>query len=135
MIWAEAPDPPLLLTTLRKEGTARQRIATDASFGISVLDVSQAQLTWQFANRNRSAAERFEGVRVTIGPIRKVPLLMDALAAFECDVEATYPFGQHDIVVGRVVWAATGDEPDLRPVIHYAKRLWQLVRETTTRPR
>lgn len=58
-----------------------------------------------------------------------VPLLTHALAVFECDVEATYPFGLHDIVVGRVVWAHAGDDGhDVMPVIHYGSALWQLSR-------
>lgn len=55
-----------------------------------------------------------------------VPLLTDALAVFECGVEATYPFGLHDIV-GRVVWAHAGDDGhDVMPVIRYGSALWQL---------
>lgn len=134
MAWAEAPEPPLLLTTLRRDGTARQRVAAAGSFGVNLLSNTQADLTWQFADRRRTGRERFAGVPVTAGSSRGVPLLTGALASFECDVEAIYPFGQQDIVVGLVVGAQVsdmvgtqaGDEEEAGPVIHYGGSLWQL---------
>jgi flavin reductase (DIM6/NTAB) family NADH-FMN oxidoreductase RutF len=136
MAWAEAPEPPLLLTTLRRDGTARRLVEAAGYFGVSLLSGQQAGLTWQFADRRRAGHERFNGVEVAAGPVRGVPLLAGALASFECDVQAVYPFGEQDIVVGRVVGAQVGDEAgppgggaeEAGPVIHYAGRLWRLSR-------
>jgi 3-hydroxy-9,10-secoandrosta-1,3,5(10)-triene-9,17-dione monooxygenase reductase component len=125
-MWAESADPPLLLTTIRRDGTTRQRIALGGSFGVSLLEASQVKLTWQFADPRRAGAERFAGVPVLRGPVRGLPLLADALASVECDVQAIHPFGKHDIVVGLVLWAQVSDAPDSRPVIHYGNSLWGL---------
>jgi flavin reductase len=65
-------------------------------------------------------------VSVSPGPVHGVPLLDEALATFECELEAVYPFGRHDIVVGRIVSARADDSPDARPAIHSGGRLWQL---------
>jgi flavin reductase (DIM6/NTAB) family NADH-FMN oxidoreductase RutF len=44
-------------------------------------------------------------------------------AVFECDLEASYPFGRYDIVVGRVVSARARDN---QPLVHCDGRLWRL---------
>jgi flavin reductase (DIM6/NTAB) family NADH-FMN oxidoreductase RutF len=45
------------------------------------------------------------------------------VGSFECAVEDIYPFGGHDIVVGRVAWATAAQR---RPVVHYDGHLWGL---------
>jgi flavin reductase (DIM6/NTAB) family NADH-FMN oxidoreductase RutF len=125
MMWAESPDPPLALTTLQRTGTTRRLIEAEAAFGISLLTARDKHLTWQFARR-ADAADRFAGVSVSHGPVHGIPLLDDALATFECELEAVYPFGRHDIVVGRIVSARADDSPDAGPAIHFVGRLWQL---------
>jgi flavin reductase (DIM6/NTAB) family NADH-FMN oxidoreductase RutF len=125
MMWAESPDPPLALTTLRLTGTTRQLIEAQATFGISLLTSRSAHLTWQFARR-AGPADRFAGVSLSYGPVHGIPLLDDALATFECELEAVYPFGRHEIVVGKIVSARADDSPDAGPAIHFGGRLWQL---------
>jgi flavin reductase len=125
MMWAESPDPPLALTTLQRTGTTRRLIAEQAIFGISLLTVRSSHLTWQFAGRSGPGG-RFAGVSVSHGPVHGIPLLDDALATFECELEAVHPFGRHDIVVGRIVSARADDSPDAGPAIHFGGRLWQL---------
>lgn len=125
MMWAESPDPPLALTTLKLTGTTRRLIAAQATFGISLLTARSAHLTWQFARR-AGPADRFAGVSVSPGPVHGIPLLDDALATFECELEAVYPFGRHEIVVGKIVSARADDNPDAGPAVHLGGRLWQL---------
>ena len=43
-----------------------------------------------------------------------------AQLGFECDLEASYPFGPYDIVVGRVVSARASDN---QPLVHSDGRL------------
>ena len=123
MAWAEAADPPLLLTTLRRSGTTRRLIAEQRAFGVSLLSDSQSQLTWQFASKSGPAAGRFAGAALLAGTARGIPLIDGSHLAFECDLEASYPFGQYDIVVGRVVSARAGDN---QPLVHGDGRLWRL---------
>jgi 3-hydroxy-9,10-secoandrosta-1,3,5(10)-triene-9,17-dione monooxygenase reductase component len=124
MMWAESPDPPLALTTLKLAGATRRLITAQATFGISLLTARSAHLTWQFARTG--AGDRFAGVSVSHGPVHGIPLLDDALATFECELEAVYPFGRHEIVVGRIVSARADGNPDAGPAIHLGGRLWQL---------
>ena len=126
MVWAEAPEPPLLLTTLSRSGTTSQLISARGAFGISLLSSAQAPLTWQFARQEHEPGERFADCPLITGPRHGIPLLAAALASFECELEAVHPFGAHDIVVGRVTWAKVDSDRGTRPVIHYGGRLWQL---------
>ena len=115
-----------LLTMLSRSGTTSKRISARRVFGFSLLSSVQARLPWQFACQEHSPVERFAGCLLITGPAHGIPLLADALASFECEHEAVHPFGEHDIVVGRVNWAKVEMDQDARPVIHYGGRLWQL---------
>lgn len=127
MAWAEHADPPLLLTTLRREGRTLGLVERTGQFGVSVLCDNQQAYVRQFAAAPRATqgpGGRFDGVAWTPGPCLKLPLLEGCAASFECEVEATYPFGGHDIVVGRV--AAAQNPRSGGPLIHYDGHLWSL---------
>lgn len=130
MAWAEHTDPPLLLTTLRREGRTLGLVARTGQFGVSVLSDDQRAYVRRFAAAPRATqatagpGDCFDGVAWTPGPCLKLPLLEGCTACFECEVEATYPFGGHDIVVGRV--AAAQLPRSEGPLIHYDGHLWSL---------
>lgn len=130
MAWAEHADPPLLLTTLRNQGQTLGLVAGAGKFGVSVLAEDQQAYVRRFAAAPRAGSGpdgpggRFDGVAWTRGPCLKLPLLEGCAASFECEVEARYPFGGHDIVVGRVASAQLPRSGG--PLIHYDGRLWSL---------
>jgi flavin reductase (DIM6/NTAB) family NADH-FMN oxidoreductase RutF len=124
MAWAEHATPPLLLTTLRAGGHTRELVGAARRFGVNVLGEEQQAYVARFAARSTQAGARFLGVPFSPGPAYGIPLLDGCLAAFECEVEDIFPFGGHDIVVGRVAWASAVGAG--RPVIHYDGRLWGL---------
>ena len=128
MAWAEHATPPLLLTTLRVGGRTRELVGAVRRFGVNVLSEEQEPYVAKFAARSPEPGARFSGVPFTPGPACGVPVLDGCVAAFECEVRDIYPFGGHDIVVGRVAWASGAG--DGRPVIHYDGHLWGL-REAT----
>jgi flavin reductase (DIM6/NTAB) family NADH-FMN oxidoreductase RutF len=121
--WAEHVTPPLILTTLRAGGRTRELIGTVRRFGVNVLGEEQRAYVGRFAARPAVPGMRFSGVPFSPGPAYGIPLLDGCLASFECEVEASYPFGGHDIVVGRVALASVREG---RPVVHYDGRLWGL---------
>jgi flavin reductase (DIM6/NTAB) family NADH-FMN oxidoreductase RutF len=67
---------------------------------------------------------RFAGVAFSPGGALGVPLLDGCVASFECEVNGIYPFGGHDIVVGRVAGASVPEGGF--PVVHYGGQLWGL---------
>jgi flavin reductase (DIM6/NTAB) family NADH-FMN oxidoreductase RutF len=130
MAWAEHVAPPLLLTTLRASGHTRELVGAVRRFGVNLLSEEQKANVAGFAARSAEPGGRFAGVPFWPGPAYGVPVLDGCVAAFECEVEGIYPFGGHDIVVGRVAWASAGaGAAEGGPVVHYDGRLWGL-RET-----
>ena len=73
-----------------------------------------------------AGADRFAGLRWRL--VRGVPLLTDALAALECEVEAEHRAGDHWIVVARVDALRTTQERD--PLVFFAGRLRTLASES-----
>jgi flavin reductase (DIM6/NTAB) family NADH-FMN oxidoreductase RutF len=124
MAWAEHPAPPLLLTTLRTGGRTRELVGARRRFGVNLLSEEQRAYVAKFAARSSGPGDRFAGVPFSPGPAYGVPVLDGCVASFECEVEGIYPFGGHDIVVGRVARSAVADAG--RPVIHWDGRLWGL---------
>jgi flavin reductase (DIM6/NTAB) family NADH-FMN oxidoreductase RutF len=124
MAWAEHATPPLLLTTLQNGGRTRELVGAARQFGVNVLSEEQKAHVGKFAARSLEPGARFSGVRFSPGPTYGVPVLDGCVASFECEVKDIYPFGGHDIVVGRVAWASAAGEG--RPVIHYDGHLWGL---------
>jgi flavin reductase (DIM6/NTAB) family NADH-FMN oxidoreductase RutF len=124
MAWAEHATPPLLLTTLRASGRTRELVEEAGQFGVSVLREEQKAHVARFAARSPEPGARFAGVPFKPGPTFGLPVLDGCVASFECEVKDIYPFGGHDIVVGRVVWASAADGG--WPLVHYDGRLWGL---------
>ena len=124
MAWAEHAAPPLLLTTLQAGGRTRELVGAVGWFGVNVLSEQQKAHVGKFAARSPEPGARFCGVPSSPGPAYGLPVLDGCVASFECDVEDIYPFGGHDIVVGRVAWASAAGEG--RPVVHYDGHLWGL---------
>lgn len=126
MAWAEHATPPLVLTTLQATGRTRELVGAARQFAVNVLSEEQKAHVSRFAARSPQPGGRFAGVPFSPGPAYGLPVLDGCVASFECEVEGMYPFGGHDIVVGRVAWASAREG---WPVVHYDGRLWGL-RET-----
>jgi flavin reductase (DIM6/NTAB) family NADH-FMN oxidoreductase RutF len=129
MAWAENPDPPLVLTTLRKDGNTLDLVRAAGVFGINVLAGDQEPRVYAFAARSREPGDRFADIPWKPGPARGVPLLDGCVASFECELRDVHPFGGHHIVVGEVV--STGPAVDERALVHYDGRLWTLRGESS----
>jgi flavin reductase (DIM6/NTAB) family NADH-FMN oxidoreductase RutF len=124
MSWAEHATPPLLLTTLRTGGRTRELVGTVRRFAVNLLSEEQQAYVGRFAARSVEPGARFAGVPFSPGPTYGVPVLDGCVASFECEVTDIHPFGGHDIVIGRVAWAATAGGG--RPLMHYDGQLWGL---------
>lgn len=124
MAWAEHAAPPLLLTTLQAGGRTRELVGAAGWFGVNVLSEEQQAHVGKFAARSPEPGARFSGVPFSPGLVYGLPVLDGCVASFECEVEDIYPFGGHDIVVGRVAWASAAGQG--RPVVHYDGHLWGL---------
>jgi flavin reductase (DIM6/NTAB) family NADH-FMN oxidoreductase RutF/DNA-binding GntR family transcriptional regulator len=91
-------EPPMLLVCMNQSSRTGQAIAASRRFAVNVLGEDHADLAVRFAGRS---ADKFGGCRVAEGR-HGVPLLADAIATFECEVERTDVGGTHYIFVATV---------------------------------
>lgn len=91
-------DPPLISWSIRNESRNRDTFARNGHFGVSVLAEDQVAVSGLFA---RPQDDQFDQVSWTAG-IHGDPLLDQAIAHFECTLEATHDGGDHQIIIGRV---------------------------------
>jgi flavin reductase (DIM6/NTAB) family NADH-FMN oxidoreductase RutF len=113
-----ALDPPLLLVSLSTLADTTAILARVGAFGVSLLSAEQRAISERFA-RPTPAPPKFEGLAVHRG-VTGAALLDDALATFECRVEAEHAHADHRLFVGRVVAAHPGREAV--PLIFYRSR-------------
>jgi flavin reductase (DIM6/NTAB) family NADH-FMN oxidoreductase RutF len=104
--------PPLLSVCVDHEAELHDLIVAAPEFVVNVLESGQEELSRRFADKHK---DRFEGVGYHVGPEGQI-LLDGALAHIECERFATYPGGDHTIVIGRVIG---GDSRDGHPLLYY----------------
>jgi 3-hydroxy-9,10-secoandrosta-1,3,5(10)-triene-9,17-dione monooxygenase reductase component len=92
-------DPPLVLVSLAQQSRTLNHLRRHGTFAVNVLRDRHRQLAESFAV-GQSHRERFAAVAYHIH--RDTPVLDDALAWVTCRLHATYPGGDHVIVVGEV---------------------------------
>jgi flavin reductase (DIM6/NTAB) family NADH-FMN oxidoreductase RutF len=91
-------EPPLILWSLGRDGGSFACFQVGTPFAVNVLSGAQKPLAERFA---RVGIPKFDGVATHVG-LDGVPLIAGCVAYFECHVDARYPGGDHDIIVGRV---------------------------------
>ena len=104
--------PPLVSVCVDHEAALHDTILASQIFVVNVLESHQESLSRRVADRHE---DRFDGIGYHRSPEGRV-LLDGALAHIECDRFATYPGGDHTIVIGRVIGGTTGDG---RPLLYY----------------
>ncbi len=91
-------DPPLILWSIAHSSASFACFNVGNAFAVNVLSAEQEQVATKFA---LAGGNKFGGVNVHEG-LSGVPLIADCVVYLECTVEARYPGGDHDIIVGRV---------------------------------
>ncbi len=107
-------DPPLVLFCAANDSDAWARIKAAGAFAVSILGEHQEDISRVFAE---VGADRFSRIGWTPAPRTGSPVLHDATAFVDCEIEALYPGGDHTVVEGRVV--EMGVLSDDRPLIFY----------------
>ena len=107
--------PPLVLICVDHRARILEHLRTGQNFGINILSASQKHLSEKFAGSSR---DRFAGVDWYPGRTG-VPLLADVLATIECAREQVVTAGDHDVVIGKVLFA---DCHDGEPLVFYSSQ-------------
>lgn len=98
-------DPPLVLWSLARRAASFETFAKADSFAVSVLGAAQVHLSRQFATPH---ADKFEGVAFRAG-LGGCPLVVGAIAQFECRSHSVVDGGDHAILIGRVLSASVNE--------------------------
>ncbi len=105
-------EPPLLSVCVDHGAELHDLIVAAPEFVVNILERGQEELSRRFADQHD---DRFEGVGYHAGTDGQI-FLDGALAHIECERFATYPGGDHTIVIGRVIGGDTGPG---HPLLYY----------------
>lgn len=112
-------DPVLALLSVQRSAVFHAAVLASGVWGISVLTEDHEALSRFHASKVRHELDdSFEGVPTVRGPVTGVTLIADALATFECRTTATYPGGDHTLLLGTVESAAAPN-PAGAPLVFY----------------
>ncbi len=106
-------DPPLLLVCIANSANSKAALESATTFAVNVLHIGQQPTSNLFA---RPAEDRFAETPWEPGQ-HDVPLLLGALANFECRRHAIHEGGDHIILVGEVVRAKF--DPRRDPLLYF----------------
>jgi flavin reductase (DIM6/NTAB) family NADH-FMN oxidoreductase RutF len=98
-------DPPTLIVCVNRSASLYPRLTKGERIGVSVLAAEHSEYADAFAGRAAlKGSDRFRDGRwaTTAGG---VSILVDAIAAFECEIDELVERGSHAIVIGRVLTA------------------------------
>lgn len=111
-------DPPTLLVCVNTNASAHDYIIRQKAFTLNILSSDDKEIVEIFSGqRNLSGQERFEAHRWMFGKFEQ-PLLLGAIASFECELTTAQPNGSHSIIVARIQKSHLSDEES--PLIYLA---------------
>lgn len=106
-------DPPLVLACVNRRSPAAGAISANGRFAINVLAAHSRDVAETFAGRPRSGSPYDFTSHGWDEGETGVPVLADAAATFECELEHAHDAGSHRIFIGRVIAARRGSEAPL----------------------
>jgi len=96
-------EPASLIVSLNRESSSWPLVKRYGFFGVNILTSDQIDIAERFTGKGGlKGADRFAGAQWTTRA-SGVPLLADALAAIDCEVEDVVERHSHAIVIGRVL--------------------------------
>jgi len=93
-------DPPQILVCVNKAGRSHESMRAAEFFGVNFLAQNHEAVARSFSTPS-APEERFAGAQWVPGGAG-VPLLADALVAFECRMAQAIDCGTHTIFIGRI---------------------------------
>ena len=92
-------DPPLILWSIGLNTPSRSAFQRHGSFAINIMGKAAKDTTLNFA---KPSDDKFSGVDWHQGH-NGIPVLREAMAVLECEMEKQVIAGDHEIFIGRVV--------------------------------
>lgn len=100
-------DPPMVSFAVQRSSTTWPVLSRTRAIGVSVLGEEHTDKARQMASRTKDG--RFAGLGTLEAPSGAI-FLEGAPVWLECTVERSYPAGDHDIILLRVLAMMTDDE-------------------------
>jgi len=121
--------PPLVMVAFDRPRRIVGPLARSGRYAVNILGEDCSELSDCFAGgpspvrgADAEAAEEVEMCGVSWRPgATGLPVLDSAIATLECTVESTFPAGDHNMYVGRVV-AARAIDGEPMPLLYYTGR-------------
>ncbi len=103
-------NPKLVGAVIEESARTHALIETGACFAVSLLARKDRGIVRKFARpaRDDRAARTLNGIAYTDAPVTGAPVVSQAIAYLDCQLERTVRFGSHSLFVGEVVDAAFG---------------------------
>jgi flavin reductase (DIM6/NTAB) family NADH-FMN oxidoreductase RutF len=95
--------PPLLLVCFSHGARSAEAVTRSGRFAVNVLAKRQQPIALRFAARGE---DHFSGLDLEYGD-HEVPVVPNALAHLECEVDQRVAAGDHTVVIGAVVKTCT----------------------------
>jgi flavin reductase (DIM6/NTAB) family NADH-FMN oxidoreductase RutF len=111
-------EPPQISLALRRGREISAWLMVGAVFTVNVLDDSQTDMIVHFGRGFALDQPAFLGLEVERTDVA-APVLSEALAYLECQVVASYPAGDHDLLIARVLKGKLLSEG--YPMVHIRK--------------
>ncbi|HEX4024908.1 MAG TPA: flavin reductase family protein [Steroidobacteraceae bacterium] len=111
-------DPVLIATCVGHDHASFPLLRSAREFTVNVLGADQLEVARHFGTTSAHRTDKLAGIRWR--PARGgAPILLDALAYFDCVLEATMPAADHELIIGRV---RSGEvlRPDAAPLTYAA---------------
>ncbi len=115
-------EPPMVLLALDRAGQLIGLVRDSGCVGLSVLSADQESIGRRASTAGRALRPVVDEAPTTTA-VTGAPLLLGALAWFDCEVESISEHGDHAIIVGRVVGAAATDGD---PLLYFVRRYHRL---------
>ncbi len=110
--------PPLVLICIEHGSHVHDALIESGVFAVNFLSQDQEQLSICFAGNSRERYSNFCGVSSHIA-VTGAPVFDDSLGFVDCRIVATYPGGDHTIILGQV---EAQDAYDGEPLLYYRSR-------------
>ena len=121
-------DPPLVLFSMGLSSNITPIFAESKKFVVNILSYTQQDVSNRFARPSTADWQGIPVVRARNGLAR----LEQALASIECDLEFSYPGGDHVIYVGRVTHCHAG--ADAEPLLFFRSNYGTYLRGASVLP-
>ena len=96
-------EPPMLLACVNRKSPAVAAIDQNGRFAVNVLGLNSRDVAEVFAGRPKTGKPYDFERHVWEEGATGMPVLAEATASFECEIECSQDAGSHRIFIGRVV--------------------------------